>query len=178
MNHHSCCLILIALVLLSFVILPVTATKTVDSCGYIESIGGDRIRIAEAASGWRNPKTGNVIEVKITSRTLVQWPYGSEEEKKIEKKVSDLVWEAAPFENETVKKEIALIVAQNVNEGDKVIFSYDPNTNELYSLQIVPENFNIHIEDGVATGTSSYTIIFQEWMSKFWGTIKRFCGGA
>jgi len=178
MNHHSCCLILIALVLLSFVILPVTATKTVDSCGYIESVDGDRIRIAEAASGWRNPKTGDVVEVKITSRTLVQWPYGSEEEKKIEERVSDLVWEEGLFGNETVKKEIALIVAQNVNEGDKVIFSYDPSTHELYTLQIVPENLNIHIEDGVFTGTSTTTIIFQEWISKFWRTIKKFCGGA
>ncbi len=48
----------------------------------IESVDGDGIRIAEAASGWRNPKKGDAIEVKIASRTLYNCHTDRREKKK------------------------------------------------------------------------------------------------
>jgi len=91
-------------ILLILLISLARAAETTNGCGYVESIDGDTIRMAEATIWPRKSETGKTLELKLTGRTVIHW-WGFEGKEEVNEKAKDLLWnQLAVVGEEEVKK--------------------------------------------------------------------------
>jgi len=148
----------IGIVLVVLLLFPlVRGGESVFYCGYVKEIDTNNYRItielAECSDG--NPPTGKIVSLYLSENTLIT-SYGQNEEEFIKS-----VKTAA----ENNKDETLQLCLETLALGDKVVFSFDSKTEELITIQKVPEDIYVKIGDGII-GYCNYKSLDRGWKRK------------